>query len=157
MYSSLMGSPYVPTKQREVEFVLSELRPKKDSVLFELGCGDGRLTRTAVKRYGVKGVGIDINPLLIRYAFLLSKIQKITPTFYVKNIFDGDYKNADYVYLFLMPEILKKFLPVLKNRLKKNAVVVSHGFRLIGWERYLFKTIPHTPFPTYFYRFDNHT
>ncbi len=157
IYSSFMGSPYVPTKQKEAEFILSELKPKNGKLLVELGSGDGRLVRTAVKKYGVRGLGIDINPLIVLYAKLLAKIHKISCTFDHRNIFDGEYRNADYIYLFLMPEILKKLLPVFENQLKKNTVVVSHGFRLIGWESYLFKTIPHKPFPTYFYRIIKNT
>ncbi len=151
-YSSLKGSPYVPTKQKELEYILGETNLEKGKLFLELGCGDGRVVRTAVKKYKVRGIGVDINPLMIAYARLLSKIQNIFCEFCHKNIFDGDYRTADYIYLFLMPKIIMKLVPVFEKQLKKNAVVVSHGFRLIGWEKYLFKTVHHAPFPTYFYK-----
>lgn len=151
-YSSLKGSPYIPTKQKELEYVLKEVHLKKGKVFLELGCGDGRVIRTAVKIYGVTGIGIDINPLIIYYARLLAHRQQISCKFYVKDLFDTDYREADYIYLFLMPDLLKKLLPIFEKQLKKNAIVISHGFKLHGWERHLYKTIPHAPFPTYFYK-----
>lgn len=152
-YSSLMGSPYVPTKQKELEYILNKAHLEKGKIFLELGCGDGRVVRTAVKKYKIKGEGIDINPLIIVYARLLARIQKIPCEFYTKNIFEANYAKADYLYLFLMPDLLKKLLPFLEKQLKKNAIVISHGFKLQSWERYLSDTIEHAPFPTYFYRF----
>lgn len=149
-----MGSPYVPTRLKEVEYILSEAHLKKGKTFIELGCGDGRVVRTAVKDYGIKGIGIDINPLIIWYARLLARLQKTEIGLIVEDIFSADIRNGDYVYVFLMPDILKKIQPLLRKQLKKNAVVISHGFRFLGWEHYLFKTIPHTPFPTYFYRLE---
>ncbi len=156
-YSSLKGSPYVPTKQKELEYILKEAHLKKGRTFLELGCGDGRVVRTAVINYKVKGIGIDINPLIIHYARFLANRQNIACEFCVKDIFDTDYGNTDYLYLFLMPDLLKKLLPVFEKQLKKSAIIISHGFKLHAWEQYLYKTIPHTPFPTYFYRFNNKT
>lgn len=152
MYSSFMGSPYVPTKQKELEYILSQSGLKKGRSFFELGCGDGRVLRTAVRKYGVIGIGLDVNPLMILYAKLLSKIQNIPCTFKQQNILYVDYRKADYIYLFLMPDLIKKLLPVLKARVKKKAVIISHGFRLNSWERFITKHIPHAPFPTFIYR-----
>ncbi len=142
----------MPTRQKEVDLILKELSPKKNKLLIELGSGDGRFTRTAVRNYHVKGVGVDINPIMIVCARILAKIQKISCRFDYKNIFATDFRDADYIYLFLMPETIKKLVPAFEIQLKKNTVVVSHGFRLISWEIYLFKTIHHTPFPTFFYK-----
>lgn len=156
-YSSLKGSPYVPSKQKELEYILKEAPLKKGKIFIELGCGDGRVVRTAVKKYRVKGIGIDVNPLIIHYARFLTCRQKISCEFLTQNLLDSDYRKADYIYLFLMPDLLKKLLPFLENQLKKNAVVISHGFKLHDWEQYLFKTISHVPFPTYFYQFSART
>ncbi len=153
MYSSLKGAPYVPTKQKEVDLILMELSPKKGQILIEFGSGDGRFVRTAVKQYGVRGRGVDINPIMILYARILARIQKISCSFEYKNIFVTDFRDADYIYFFLMPETIRKLVYPLENQLKKNATVVSHGFRLNEWEPYLYKTIPHKPFATFFYRF----
>lgn len=152
LYSSWKGSPYVPTKQKELEYILNEANLKEGKIFLEPGCGDGRVVRTAVREHNVNGIGIDINPLIIHYARFLNHTHNITCDFYVKDIFNTNYSKADYIYLFLMPDLLKKLLPILKKGIKVNAIIISHGFKLHGWEQYLFKTILHAPFPTYFYR-----
>ncbi|MCL4375026.1 class I SAM-dependent methyltransferase [Patescibacteria group bacterium] len=155
LYSSLMGAPYVPTKQKEIEAILTYAKLKPGQLFIELGSGDGRVVRTAVKQYQVRGVGIDINPLLNLWAGFLAKRQGVNRPllhFISKNIFAYDYRGADVVYLFLMPKLLKRLLPKLRRELPKHALVVSHGFALADWKPQLHHTIKHEPFPTYFYR-----
>ncbi len=153
IYSHLKGSPYVPTKQRELEYILEECRLKNNLVFYDLGCGDGRIVRTAVKKYAVTGYGFDINPLLLMYGRLAIKFQKINNIYLIqKNIYDVDLSRADFIYVFLMPEFLKKLKEKFLTECKKTVVIVSHGFVIEGWENKYFKKIPHTPFPTYFYR-----
>lgn len=152
IYSSFMGSPYVPTKQKEIELILRNVTLKRGGLFYELGCGDGRVVRAAVKKYNVKGIGIDINPLMVLYARLFSKIQNIPCTFKRGDLLDLDYRIADYIYLFLMPGLIKKLVPIIKSQAKRKALIISHGFRLIGMEKFLIKHIPHTPFPTFIYR-----
>jgi cyclopropane fatty-acyl-phospholipid synthase-like methyltransferase len=148
-----MGSPYVPTKEKQVNLILKELQPKKGKVFFELGCGDGRMVRKAAKDFGVLGFGFDVNPLLCFWARFLAKKEGLKNVVIErKNILDLSYKNVDYVYLFLLPEIIKKLQKKLEEELPKKAVVVSHGFAILGWEKKLFKKIDEKPFPTYFYR-----
>ncbi|MFH0979330.1 MAG: SAM-dependent methyltransferase, partial [Candidatus Roizmanbacteria bacterium] len=111
--------------------------------------GDGRIVRTAVKHYEVKGVGIDINPLLIYWAKILGKNKA---QFKVENIFDTDLKQADYVYIFLMPKLIEKLTLKMNKELKKGTIVISHAFPVKGWEIKLFKTLKRVPFPTYYYK-----
>lgn len=153
LWSSFMGSPYVPTKKKEAMSILAILRPKKGNMMLELGCGDGIFLRTAVALYHVKGLGIDINPLIIFVAKIIAKVQKLQRvSFQTKNIFKTDLSQADYIYLFLMPKLLNKLAPKIKKQAKDKVVVISHGFKIEGWNDFLYKTILHKPFPTYFYR-----
>lgn len=154
IYSSLMGSPYVPSKQKEVEFILSQIKFKNNATFFDLGCGDGRIIRTAVKKYQVIGIGYDINPILIFWAKFLANINglKRNINFKTENILKISYKHAQYVYIFLMPDLIIKLKKILEHDLKKGAVVISHGFPVVGWEKKLFKKISHIPFPTYYYK-----
>jgi cyclopropane fatty-acyl-phospholipid synthase-like methyltransferase len=148
-----MGSPYVPTKDKEAEFFLKEAKLKKGQIFYDIGCGDGRIVRTAVKEYQVKGTGIDINPLLIWLAKFLAKTKKVKNVeFITKNIFDVDLRKVDVLYIFLMPKLIEKIFPKLKKELKKGALVISHGFVVEGLKKNLIHKIDHTPFPTYFYR-----
>ncbi|PJC80774.1 hypothetical protein CO008_00990, partial [Candidatus Roizmanbacteria bacterium CG_4_8_14_3_um_filter_36_12] len=111
--------------------------------------GDGRIVRTAVKHYNVKGVGIDINPLLIFWAKILGTngIQ-----YKLENIFETDLKQSDYIYIFLMPKLIEKLALKMNKEVKKGAIVISHGFPIKGWEKKLIKTLKRIPFSTYFYR-----
>jgi hypothetical protein len=150
--SSFMGSPYVPTKTKELKNFLKEMGIKKGKVFLELGCGDGRVVRAAVSEYGAKGIGVDINLVLILWARLVSWVKKVKTEFRTENILKTDVSYADYVYLFLMPALIAKLKPKLMKEMKKGAIVISHGFPVVGWEKYNYKTIEHKPFPTYYYR-----
>ncbi len=153
IYSHLKGSPYVPSKNKEIEYILSQAKLKPGKILYDLGCGDGRVIRLASSLYRVKGVGVDVNPLLLWWARFWSKRQNLTNiSFKRQNLMDTDISAADYIYVFLMPELIKKLSPRLKEQAKKNCLVISHGFKIIGWEDHLVNTISHKPFPTYFYR-----
>jgi len=148
-----MGSPYVATKNKQVDLILKELKPKKGKIFYELGCGDGRVIRKAVKEYGVLGFGFDVNPFLLWWAKFLAKKENLKNIiFQRKNILDLSYKNVDYVYLFLLPELIAKLKKKMKKQLPKKAIVVSHGFPIVGWEKKLFKKIEEKPFPTYYYK-----
>jgi len=153
LYSSVMGSPYVPTKKKEIEYILSQLHLKKNDTFVDLGCGDGRVVRLACKKYKVNGMGIDINPILIGYARLKAKLGRVSNIqFTTKNILNVDLGSADFIYIFLMPALIKKLTPKLTNGLKSGTVIISHGFKILDLEKNLFKKIDHKPFPTYFYK-----
>jgi len=153
-YSSLMGSPYVPTGNKIILDILKEVKFKRNGLFIELGSGDGRVSRIAVKTYQVKATGVDVNPLLIIWSNLLTKIQGINKNchFSRKNIFDIDYSQADYLYIFLMPDIIKKLTPKLNRELKKGAIIISHGFPIIDFKNKLIKKAERRPFPTYYYK-----
>ncbi len=151
--SGLKGSPYVPTNKKEFKAIFEQINFKKGDKLYDLGCGDGRTLRFAVKKYGVTGVGFDVNTFLIWRSRFLAFIQKIKNIdFEIRNILDVDLKEADYIYIFLMPKLIQKLLPLFNSSLRKNTIVISHGFKIDGWEKKLFKTLNHTPFPTYYYK-----
>lgn len=153
VYSSIMGSPYVVTKQKEVDLILREAHLKKDQFFLELGSGDSRVVRTAVNKYQVRGLGIDINPILTFIAKIKSKIQKLKNIeFQTQNIFKVNFKEADVIYIFLMPGLIRKLESKLAAECKKNTLIISHGFKILGLEGKQIKTIKNKPFPTYFYR-----
>ena len=76
IYSSLKGSPYVPTKRKILRNILKEAGLKKGYKFIDIGCGDGRIVEEAVSTFGAKGVGIDINPLLIFRARIRANFKK---------------------------------------------------------------------------------
>lgn len=153
IYSSIKGSPYVPTRNNIIERILKNAKLKPGQLFLELGSGDGRVCRRAASTYKVKTIGVDVNPLLVWYANLLTKLKMINNThFYCKNIFITDTSKADVIFLFLMPKLISQLLPKLENEMKKNAIVISHGFKIVGWEQRLIGKLDDRPFPTYYYR-----
>ena len=126
---------------------------KKGEHLIELGSGDGRATRYAVKELGVRGKGIDVNPFLVRWSNFLAKRQKLSGIEFVKeNVFKSDLSEADLLYLFLMPEMLEELRPKFEKELKKGTQIISHGFKIPGLEQKLVKTLTNKPFSTYYYK-----
>lgn len=154
IYSSFKGSPYVASKNKELEVILKELKPKRGKLITELGSGDGRFLRKAAKIYDVRGFGVDVNLLLVIWSNFLAKLDKVDKNVFFdkKNIFDVDLTKADYVYIFLMPKLIEQLTPKLKKELKKDTIVVSHGFPIKGLNNNLFKILKRKPFPTYYYR-----
>lgn len=153
LYSSIMGAPYVPTSKKHIDEILNKANLKKGQVFMELGSGDGRIVRRAVQVYEVKGIGVDINSLLIMLSKLLASRQHLADvTFLNKNIFKVDFSTADIIYMFLMPETIKKLLPKMEKEIKKGALVISHGFKITGWEKKITYMIKAEPFSTFYYK-----
>lgn len=153
VYSSLKGSPYVPTKNKEVSQILDAAKLKKNSWFLDLGCGDGRVVQEAVKNYRVKGVGVDINPIVLFFAKIKSTIKKLDKIEYIKkDVFETDLAKYDVIYVFLMPDLFSKLSAKIKKEAKKGALIISHGFKIDELKKNLFFTLKHTPFPTYYYQ-----
>jgi ubiquinone/menaquinone biosynthesis C-methylase UbiE len=99
-------------------------------VLFDLGCGDGRIVISAAKDRGARGTGIDINPVRIeearRNAAAAGVSHKVN--FRVGDLFKTDFSRATVVTLYLLPDINRKLRPQLWRQLKVGTRVVSHDF-----------------------------
>lgn len=154
IYSSLMGSPYVPTRNKIILDIFKEVKFKKNDLFVELGSGDARIVRMAVKKYQLRGLAVDINALINLWAKILAKIDGTNKniTFKTENIFDTDLSKTDYLYLFLMPGLLKKLVPKFESELKKGVIIISHGFPINECKNKLIKKVERRPFPTYYYR-----
>ena len=153
IYSSLKGSPYVPTKKNDIREILKSALLKKNQIFLDLGCGDGRVVREAVKHYQVKGIGCEVNLILILWAKILSTIQKV-PTIEFKklDIAKNNLPNADVIYIFLMPKLINKIFDKLQKQLKKGTLIISHGFKIKQLNNFLIKKIIRKQFSTYFYK-----
>lgn len=153
LYSSIMGAPYVPTSKKQVKAILEKAGIVKGQTFVELGSGDGRIVRQAVKQFGVKGIGVEINQLLVFLSRFYAGREKLKDIeFRRENIFSTDLSKADAVYLFLMPQLLRKLTPQMAKNMRKNSIVISHGFKLEGWEKRMTGEIKSEPFSTFFYR-----
>jgi SAM-dependent methyltransferase len=122
--------PYVPTPQVIVDQMLELGKVGKNDLLYDLGCGDGRIVVTAAKDRGTRGVGIDLNPQRIAEAQENARkagVEKMV-SFKVGNLFEADVSPATVVTLYLLPTINRKLRPRLWKQLKVGTRVVSHDF-----------------------------
>jgi len=122
--------PYVPTPQEVVDRMLAMGKVGKNDVLYDLGCGDGRIVVTAARVHGARGTGIDLNPVRIAEAKQNAKNAGVTErtSFRVGDLFETDVSPATVVTLYLLPTINVKLRPRLWQQLKVGTRVVSHAF-----------------------------
>jgi trans-aconitate methyltransferase len=123
--------PYVPTPQPVVDKMLDMANVKKGDVVYDLGCGDGRIVITAVKERGAaRGVGIDLNPQRISEAKVNAKDAKVQEKvqFLNEDLFKADFSAASVVTLYLLPSVNAKLRPQLWKQLKVGTRIVSHAF-----------------------------
>jgi SAM-dependent methyltransferase len=122
--------PYVPTPQDVVDRMLAVAKVGKNDVVYDLGCGDGRIVVTAAKQFGARGVGIDINPERIAEARANAKKAGVAQRvdLRVANLFETDLSPASVVTLYLLPNINLKLRPQLWKQLRPGTRVVSHAF-----------------------------
>lgn len=130
--------PYVPTTEKAVEEMLKLANVTKNDVVYDLGCGDGRIVITAARKYGARGVGIDINPERLKEARAnlakeSAEVQKLV-RFEENDLFEANFKEATVVTLFLLPQINLKLKPKLVADLKPGTRVVSNTFDMGEWK-----------------------
>jgi SAM-dependent methyltransferase len=124
---------YAPTPQDVVDAMLKLARVTAQDVIYDLGSGDGRIPVTAARVYGARGVGIDLDPVLIREAQdnarkagVASKVQ-----FRTADLFTSDISPATVVTLYLTPFLNFQLLPKLNRELKPGTRVVSHQWEMM--------------------------
>jgi SAM-dependent methyltransferase len=124
---------YVPTPQPVVDRMLQMAKVKKDDVVYDLGCGDGRIVVTAAKRYGVRAFGFDIDPQRVAEAKANVKAANVEDlvTIEQKDIFTLDLSPASVVTLYLLPKLNVRLIPQLEQ-LKPGSRIVSHDFNMEG-------------------------
>ena len=128
---------FVPTPQEVVDKMLELAKITDKDVVYDLGCGDGRIVLTAARKYGVKARGFDIDPERIKdceanFKKEKEEVQKLVK-FERKDIFTLDLSEATVVTLYLLPELNVKLVPQLK-KLKPGSRIVSHAFDMRGYK-----------------------
>jgi len=129
-WTRIGGGPWVPTSMQMVVRMMEMAEVGPDDVVYDLGCGDGRVVITAAMRYRASAVGIEIDPL--RYIWcqflvtILGQRKRIRIIF--GNLFNTDLSEADVVMCYLMPDALQKLEKKLKQELRSGTRVVSNRF-----------------------------
>ncbi len=124
---------YVPTPQKVVEKMLELAKVTRKDVVYDLGCGDGRIPITAAKKYGCRAVGYDIDPVRVKESrenVDANGVGKLV-TIEQKDIFTLDLSGASVITLYLLPTLNVKLIPQL-DKLKPGSRIVSHDFDMKG-------------------------
>ena len=127
---------FVPTPEAVVEAMLQVANVTKNDMVYDLGCGDGRIPVTAAKKYGARGVCFDIDPQRIKEAN--ENVAKNNVGNLVKvvegDLFEQDLSGATVVTLYLLPSLNVKLMPKLMKELKPGTRIVSHAFDMGDWK-----------------------
>jgi hypothetical protein len=130
-------APYVPTPSVVLDRMLELARVSRKDVLYDIGCGDGRIVIAAARKYGAAGVGIDIDKGMVETSNKNARIAGVER--YVKFICmdatKADVSPATVVTLYLLPESNALLRPILEKQLRAGTRVVSHNYMIAGWEK----------------------
>ncbi len=128
--------PYVPTDQKTVEEMLKLAGVKPGDVVYDLGCGDGRIVITAAQKFGATGVGVDLNPERIAEAKANAEAAGVTDKveFVLGDLFEFDFSKANVVTMYLLPSVNLELRPKLQKELKPGSRIVSHDFDMGDWK-----------------------
>ena len=129
-------APYVATPPDVVDRLLALAKVDSRDVVYDLGCGDGRIVIAAAKKFGARGVGVDIDPIRIAEANANAKRAGVEHlvTFTLGDVLETDVSDATVVTLYMLSAINVKLRPILTKELAKGSRIVSHNFAMGDWE-----------------------
>lgn len=129
-------APYVATPFPVVEKMLEMAGVTRSDVVYDIGCGDGRLVITAAKKYGARGVGIEIDAALIKECRARAREEGVEGLvrFVQMDGAKARLREATVVALYLLPESLETLKPLFEKDLRPGARLVSHNYRFLDWD-----------------------
>ena len=140
--------PWAPTPKENIKLILEEFSLPKNSIIHDLGCGDGRFLFEAEKS-GLTPTGFELSLSPYLKCLILKKMRKSKIIAKRKNFLNEDLSQADAVFVFLVSRVMHKVADKLKADLKPGTKVISYGFEIPGWE--LEKKLETKPSKTYIY------
>ncbi len=134
--------PFVTTPMEVVEAMLDMAEVRSDDVLYDLGSGDGRIPIAAAQKFGIRAVGIEIDPDLVELALRQAQEGRVADKVYFLqgDIFEMDFSEASVLTLYLFPDINLQLYPKLMD-LAPGTRIVSHKYPIEGWEPEKTRTI----------------
>jgi SAM-dependent methyltransferase len=150
------GALFVSTALLRIETLLDAVPMGQGELFVDLGCGDGRVLRAAHKRYGVKALGFEVNPL----AYLSARVLSFrTPGIRIQwgNFWHKDLGDADVVFCYLFPDVMERLAIKLEKELRPGTRVISCNFPFPGWraDRVVRPDSSRHNDPIYLYRIPN--
>ena len=135
---------FVSTPEVVVEMMLELANVGKDDVVYDLGCGDGRIVIAAAKKYGARGVGVDIDPQRIKESNENARRAGVTDRvkFIQQDLFEMDFSEATVIALYLLPSLNLRLRPKLLRDLKPGSRIVSFAFDMGDWKPEKVVTMP---------------
>jgi len=129
-------APFVATPPDVVERMLAIAQVQASDVVYDLGCGDGRIVIAAARTYGARGVGVDIDPVRIEQARQNARLAGVEHlvAFRVEDARTTDLTDATVVTLYLVAALNAQLRPRLTTQLRPGARIVSHNFPIGDWE-----------------------
>ncbi|MGD1910459.1 MAG: class I SAM-dependent methyltransferase [Rivularia sp. (in: cyanobacteria)] len=127
---------FIPCTQEIVEAVLKLAAVNSQDILYDLGCGDGRILIAAAKQYGTRGVGIDIDPSIIESARNKALKNRVSEKleFYQQDLFTSNFSNATVIFIYLLPHLNLRLRPQLWKQLKPGTKIISRDFHMGDWQ-----------------------
>ncbi len=126
------GALFVSTARARIDIALSAIEGESHRLAVDLGCGDGRILRAAADRLGIRAVGYEVNPLAYVKCRLLCLFHR-NVDIRCRNFWHADLSEADVVFCYLYPDVLKKLSAKLREELRPGAEVISFNFPLPGF------------------------
>jgi SAM-dependent methyltransferase len=128
--------PYEPSSEDVVGAMLEIARVSENDLVYDLGCGDGRIVIAAAQKAGARGVGVDLDPERIKESLENARKANVTDRvqFFLQDLFQTEIRNATVVMLYLWPEVNLKLRPKLFRELRPGTRVVSHSHTMGSWE-----------------------
>jgi len=148
------GAIFTRTHPSMIKKILENIALESNQIVYDLGCGDGRFLRAIVKRYNVRGIGFEINP----WAYFLAKIYNVFSQTQVNIMFANFWhkrvSNADLVFCYLFPDVMRRLKEKLEKELRPGTSVVSCNFPIPDWqpEKIIYAASPYND-PIYIYQF----
>jgi len=140
-YSNLT---FVPTADEVIDKMFELGKIAKNDVIFDLGCGDNRICFKAAKKFGCKGIGLDINPVRIREAMDWAEktnVGLLVETRHGDALNVKDLGDATVVVMYMFPEFMNLWEPIAKAKLKPGVRILSHDYSFSNWEPDLTVTV----------------
>lgn len=131
-----LDAPYVSTPYEVAREMLTMARVGPADVVYDLGCGDGRIVILAAREFGARGVGVDLDPRRIEEARAAARRAGVEARvrFAVQDLFQTDLADATVVALYLFPELNARLRPKLQSALRPGARIVSHQYGIGDWQ-----------------------